>query len=132
MSLCLLRFPWSVQVDLHRSHYHCTCSCLDNLCLLGLSWVMNSVPHWSHAKETGFLHVTYRCASSSLLVSDDSFPQWLQVSDSSSKPGSRVTFQLGVPSRICFHTPCMDGSNAGFTIIRLLDSRLDPLCVLVL
>ena len=74
LSLCLLRFPWSVQVDLHRSYYHWTCSCLDNLCLLGLSWVVNSVPHWSHAKEMGFLHITFMYASSSLLVSDNSFP----------------------------------------------------------
>ena len=67
---------------------------------------------WSHAKKTGCLHVTSTYASSSLLVSDNSFPQQLQVSDSSSKLGSRVTFQLGVPSRMCFQTPCMDGSNA--------------------
>ena len=63
-------------------------------------------------------------------MSDESFPQWLQVSDSSSEPGSRVTFQLGVPSRICFHTTCMEGSNEDFTINRLIDLKLDPLCVL--
>ena len=41
-----------------------------------------------------------------------------------------MAFHLGVPSRICFHTTCMEGSNAEITINRLKDSKLDPICVL--
>ena len=110
---CLLMFSKHFP---HRSHSHRTCSCLDNLCLLRLPWVVNSVSHWSHAyaKETGSLHVFSMYVSSSSFTSDDSLSQWLQVSDSSSEPGSLCDFSGWLPIKNVFPHILHLGSNAGF------------------